>query len=113
MGLGLAMIVARLVHGARDLANVVPLVVRLLRYVSGVFFSIEARVAAIDDAPAWLGPVLEYQPGAVALTVVRQTLMSDLPLDWTTWAVAGGWAVVFVVTGFFIFWRAEGTYGRA
>lgn len=113
MGLGMAMIVARVVHAVRDLANVVPLVVRLLRYVSGVFFSIEARVAAIDDAPPWLGPALEYQPGAVSLTIVRQTLMSDLPLDWTAWAVAGGWAVFFLVTGFIVFWRAEGTYGRA
>ncbi|MFK5634326.1 ABC transporter permease [Ornithinimicrobium sp. LYQ103] len=113
MGLGMAMIVARVVHGARDLANVVPLFVRLLRYVSGVFFSIEARVAAIDDAPVWLGPLLEYQPGAVALTIVRQTLMSEMPLDWTTWAVAVGWAIFFLVTGFFVFWRAEGTYGRA
>ncbi|GGK73542.1 ABC transporter permease [Ornithinimicrobium pekingense] len=112
MGLGMAMLVARVVHAARDLANVVPLVVRLLRYVSGVFFSIEARVAAIDDAPVWLGPLLEFQPGAVALTIVRQTLMSGLPLDGTTWAVACGWAAFFLLTGFLVFWRAEGTYGR-
>lgn len=113
MGLGMAMIAARLVHAARDLANVVPLVVRLLRYISGVFFSIEARVAAIHSAPAWVGPLLEYQPAAVALTIVRQTLMSDAPLTWTAWAAASGWALLFLVIGFVVFWRAEGTYGRA
>jgi teichoic acid transport system permease protein len=113
MGLGMALVVSRVVHGARDLANLVPLVVRLLRYVSGVFFSIEARVAAIDGAPAWVGPLLQYQPAAVALDIVRQTLMQDVPLDVTSWAVAVGWAVVFVVGGFIVFWRAEGTYGRA
>ena len=113
MGLGMALVVSRVVHGARDLANLVPLVVRLLRYVSGVFFSIEARVAAIDGAPVWVGPVLQYQPVAVALDIVRQTLMQDVPLDLTSWAVAVGWAILFLIGGFFIFWRAEGTYGRA
>lgn len=113
MGLGIAMIVARVVHAVRDVANLVPLVVRLLRYVSGVFFSIEARVAAIDGAPAWVGPVMEYQPAAVALTLVREPLMAEHPVQWMTWVVAGGWATVFLVGGFLIFWRAEGTYGRA
>ncbi|GAA1171616.1 ABC transporter permease [Ornithinimicrobium humiphilum] len=113
MGLGMAMIVSRVVHAARDLANLVPLIVRLLRYVSGVFFSIEARVAAIDDPPVWIGPLLEYQPAAVALTVVRQTLMSDMPLRAADWIAAGGWAIFFLVAGFVVFWRAEGTYGRA
>lgn len=113
MGLGMALIVSRVVHGARDLANLVPLIVRLLRYVSGVFFSIEARVAAIDSAPIWVGPMLQYQPTAVALDIVRQTLMEESPLDLTTWAVAVFWAVFFVVCGFVVFWRAEGTYGRA
>lgn len=113
MGLGMALVISRVVHGARDLANLVPLVVRLLRYVSGVFFSIEARVAAIDGAPAWVGPLLQYQPVAVGLDIVRQTLMQGVPLDVTSWAVAVGWATIFVVGGFFVFWRAEGTYGRA
>lgn len=113
IGLGVSMIAARVVHGARDLANLVPLIVRLLRYVSGVFFSIEARVAAIDNAPAWVGPVLEYQPVAVALTLVRQTLISGQPLDLTTWLFGTGWALGFLICGFLVFWRAEGTYGRA
>lgn len=113
MGLGMAMIAARVVHAWRDTANLVPLVVRLLRYVSGVFFSIPARLAAVDGAPVVLELALRYQPAAVALDVVRETLMAGYPLRWETWAVASGWAVLFLVVGFVLFWRGEGTYGRA
>lgn len=113
MGLGIAMITARIVHAARDLANLVPLLVRLLRYVSGVFFSIEGQLSRFDDPPALIAAGLQYQPGAVALDVVRQTLMTEYPLQWTTWAAGVGWAVFFLVVGFLVFWRAEGTYGRA
>lgn len=113
MGVGMAMILARVVHAARDLFNLVPVAVRLLRYVSGVFFSIEARLAAIAGAPAWLGSVMEYQPFALGLTLGRQTLMQEYALDWVSWAVAAGWIVLLVGGGFLIFWRAEGTYGRA
>lgn len=113
MGLGMALIASRVVHGVRDLANLVPLLVRLLRYISGVFFSIDARVADIQSAPVWLGPVMQYQPAAVALDVVRETLMSSYTLDWRTWVISSAWALIFVVVGFVVFWRAEGTYGRA
>lgn len=113
MGAGLTMMAARLVHAVRDLANLVALVVRLLRYVSGVFFSIDVRIASIDGAPSWVGPLLEYQPVALALTLVRQTLMHEFPLQWSTWLAAIGWAVLLCGAGYLIFWRGEGTYGRA
>jgi len=113
MGLGISMLVSRAVHAVRDLANIVPLVTRLLRYVSGVFFSIEARFATIDEAPRWVGLALEYQPVAVSLTLVRETLLQGFALQWQTWAVATGWAVLLFVAGFIVFWRGEGTYGRA
>lgn len=113
MGLGLAMIAARVVHAVRDLHNLVPVAVRLLRYASGVFFSIEARVAAIEGAPAWLGPIMEFQPFALALTLVRQTLLSEFELDPAVWIAASAWAVGLSLLGLLVFWRGEGTYGRA
>lgn len=113
IGLGLAMIVARLVHAVRDLANLVPVAVRLLRYASGVFFSIETRISGIEGAPDWLGPVMELQPFALSLTLVRQTLLSEFALDPVVWLAAVGWAVGLLVVGLLVFWRGEGTYGRA
>ena len=112
MSLGLAMLTAPLVHAARDLGNLMPLVVRLLRYLSGVFFSVELQVERIGASGA-LAAALQYQPVAVALDVVRETIWAPAGLDPVTWAVAAGWALVFLVLGFLVFWRGEGTYGRA
>lgn len=104
---GLALIVARIVNSARDLANMVSVVVRLLRYVSGVFFSISHFVGS-----GAAGTILGYQPTAVSLTIARQALMHEDHVNIKTWAVAGGWAVLVPVVGMIVFWRAEETYGR-
>lgn len=113
MGMGIAMLTSRLVHGARDLANLMPLIVRLLRYISGVFFSIELQLERFESAHPAIGAVLEFQPAAVTLTLVRETLMVTQPLRAETWLVSIGWALVFLVGGFIVFWRGEGSYGRA
>ncbi|KGM12019.1 phosphate ABC transporter permease, partial [Cellulomonas bogoriensis 69B4 = DSM 16987] len=103
---GLGMLVARAASASRDVLNLVPLVVRLARYVSGVFFSIEAY------APGALGLVMQYQPVAVYLNLVRSCMLSGHPQDPVLWGVAAGWAVLFVVAGTYVFWRAEHRYGR-
>lgn len=113
VSLGLGMIGARVVHAVRDAANLVPLLVRLLRYVSGLFFSVESALARYPDAPQWLSMSLLHQPVASLLTLVREPLMEEYAVQWQTWAVSGGWAVVLLVGGFLIFWRGEGSYGRA
>lgn len=113
MCLGIALIGSRLVHAFRDLANLMSLITRLLRYVSGVFFSVEASIARFDGAPAWVGHVLEFQPVAVALTLVREPLMAEYPVQLQTWLVALAWAFGLLIGGFVFFWRGEGNYGRA
>lgn len=113
MCLAFALIGSRLVHAFRDLSNLMSLITRLLRYVSGVFFSVEASMARFEGAPAWIGHVLEYQPVAVALTLVREPLMGEYPVRWETWAVALAWAFGLLIVGFVYFWRGEGSYGRA
>ena len=104
---GISLIVARIVHTSRDLRNLVPLAVRLLRYVSGVFFSIQAYAGS-----GALGAAMLYQPFAVVLDIARQTLLAETPFNPTTWLVALGWAIVLPVFGIIFFWRAEATYGR-
>lgn len=104
---GVAFLAARIVQGTRDLKNVLPLVVRLMRYVSGVFFSISAYTANLS-----FGWVLEYQPIAVYLTLFRGVMMEEFPLSTLIWGVGGVWAVLFFVVGLIVFWRAEDRYGR-
>lgn len=104
---GIALIVARMVHTSRDLRNLVPLAVRLLRYVSGVFFSITAYAGQ-----GVLGTLMMYQPFALVLDLARQSLLEESTLNLTSWLVALAWAVVLTVCGMVFFWRAEATYGR-
>lgn len=107
--LGFAFIGARLVNTSRDMANLIPVLVRLLRYVSGVFFPV---VHYADRAPAVVAQVLTQQPFALMLTTGRQALLGDQPLVLTDWLVMTAWAVGVVLVGLVIFWWDEAKYGR-
>lgn len=107
INVGLALIVARLVHSSRDLRNLIPLVVRLLRYISGVFFSIDAYAGH-----GLIGTVMKYQPFALILDIARQALLGEFIFQPITWFVAAVWAIVLPIGGLIYFWRAEATYGR-
>jgi teichoic acid transport system permease protein len=87
----------------------------MLRYVSGIFFPVAefAQGALERGLPEWGAVILEYQPIAVSLTLVRETLMGELPVDPVTWIVATGWAVLLFGIGVVVFWQAEATYGRS
>lgn len=106
---GCAYMVARWVAVTPDLQNVIPYVMRFLMYGSGVIFPIERFLA---DRPAW--QFLEYQPMAVYLYLARSAVMDDpaYPASGLMWALGAGWALLFLVIGFVIFWRGEERYGR-
>jgi len=103
---GLAMFAARVVVGARDLRNLIPMAVRLLRYISGVFFLIPAFL------PGIFGTILNYQPVAVYLNLVRSIMLEEFPMDPQLWLIAIAWALGFFVIGFVVFWQGEDQYGR-
>lgn len=105
---GLSFITARLVNHSPDINNLLGPILRLLRYVSGVFFSIEAVVHKVGA----FGPFLEYQPFALALTAVRQTLLQESPINWVQLGILAAWAFGTFAAGFLFFWRGEGGYGR-
>jgi teichoic acid transport system permease protein len=104
---GAAFILARVVVGARDLRNIVPVAIRLLRYVSGVFYSIAHYV---DQG--LLGAIMYYQPVAVYLNLVRSALLEQFDASWDLWVAGGAWALVAIVAGYVLFWQAEERYGR-
>lgn len=106
---GLTLLVARASAQIRDLAQVLPFVMRAWLYLSGVFFSIPTITA---NAPAALGILMSINPGAVYIDLVRQSLLVEhTPLPYA-WPLAVGWAVLLLVGGFLFFWRAEDRYGR-
>jgi len=108
MTTGIAMIGAALVYRIRDASNLIPLITRMLRYVSGVFFVVSAYTSGVVEL------IMAYQPVAVVLTMLRQSLIGgeNFALTLDVWLVSVGWAVGLFVIGFVVFWWAEATYGR-
>lgn len=103
---GACMIAARIVVAARDLRNLIPMVVRVLRYGSGVFFSVQAYTSGA------IGLILEYQPVSLYLNLARSCLMGEVAMTPLMWLIGLGWSVLFFVVGFIVFWSAEDQYGR-
>ncbi|WP_448318921.1 ABC transporter permease [Streptomyces sp. CO7] len=111
---GLAMVLARLGAHTPDLAQLMPFVLRTWMYASGVMFSL-TQVAQRTDLPGWVFNILQWNPAAVYIDLMRFALIdsftaSQLPDH--VWLIAGGWALLAGLGGFVFFWKAEETYGR-
>ena len=106
---GVTLAVARVVAQTPDLNRVLPFVLRTWLYTSGVFYSIPVFGQRVPEAVRWL---LEVNPAAVYIDLVRTALLVEHdPLPYA-WPLAVGWAVVAALVGFVFFWRAETRYGR-
>ncbi|GAA4888820.1 ABC transporter permease [Streptomonospora salina] len=111
---GLALWAARLGSKSSDAAQWLPFVLRAWMYGSGVLYLVEDRAA---NAPAWALHLLDMQPAAVYIDLMRFALMNTenfgteyLPDH--VWMLALGWALLSLVAGFVYFYRAEEEYGR-
>lgn len=106
---GCAFMAARWVAMTPDLDNLLPHVMRILMYASGVIFSVDRFVGQFS----W-GWIVEYQPVAVYLYLVRSSLLDEpaYPPDAFMWLLGVIWAVLFGVIGFLVFWGGEERYGR-
>ncbi len=109
---GLALVMARLGSKTPDLAQLMPFIMRTWMYASGVMYSIPIM---LKDKPAWISDVLQLNPAAVYMDLIRFGLIDgygseNLPPHVWMWAV--GWAVLFGICGFVYFWKAEERYGR-
>jgi teichoic acid transport system permease protein len=114
---GLAFFMARIVATTPDLDNIIGFVMRVVMYGSGVIFPLAGyieRMEISESAKMVLGGVLEYQPVAVFLYLVRSCLTQEpsIPQSGLMWALGAGWAVLAFVIGFVVFWRGEERYGR-
>jgi teichoic acid transport system permease protein len=111
---GLALIFARLGSKTPDLAQLMPFVLRTWMYASGVMFSIPAMLAK-RDVPGWVTEVLQWNPAAVYMDLVRFAMIDGYDSTYLpshVWAIAVSWALLAGVVGFVYFWKAEERYGR-
>lgn len=110
--MGLALIMARAGSKTPDLAQLMPFVMRTWMYASGVMFSIPIM---LKDKPTWIADVLQWNPAAIYMDLMRFALIDGYGSDNLpphVWAVALGWAVLVAAGGFVYFWKSEERYGR-
>lgn len=112
---GISLIMARLGAKTPDIAQLMPFIIRVWMYTSGVMWSVEKLASGHQGIPDWVVMALRCQPGAVYIDMMRYALIdsfhaSQIPPH--AWALTLGWGVLFFVGGFIYFWRAEESYGR-
>jgi teichoic acid transport system permease protein len=107
--LGLAFFVARLSARVPDMTEILPFVARLWMYTSGVMYSVQVFTRG---HAAWVGQVMQLNPGYVYLTLDRHALLVGVPVTPSNWLIGAAWAVGTLVMGYLYFWRGEEEYGN-
>jgi teichoic acid transport system permease protein len=119
--IGISLAIARAGAFVRDIQQLLPFITRSWLYFSGVFFFIpEMAKKFADKGHPWVGHVLEANPGAVYIELMRTSLMQSFRqdlvpygVDYTRlWLYAVLWALIAFAGGFWYFYRAEERYGR-
>lgn len=102
---GVALAAGRATFHFRDIEQLLPYLLRLWMYLSGIFFT-------VDRIPeGWPRIVFELNPMYVFIRMARELLLEGGAHP-TVWALATGWALCALVAGFVFFQRQEGQYGR-
>ncbi len=107
--LGASLFIARVGASVRDMNQLLPFALRTWLYASGVFFSIEEQTKGLPELLRW---VLEANPAAAYIQLMRDLLIFEQVPDQWTWITCVFWAVCALIVGFLYFWRAEERYGR-
>ncbi len=105
MNLGLALFAARFTFHFADFSNLLPFLLRLGLYVSGVLIPINADLIP-NDALRW---TLQINPIYNVLEMTRQSVLGT-PLVARTWLLGTAWAVLLLAGGFAYFRRVEDRY---
>ncbi|MGH4032851.1 ABC transporter permease [Actinomycetota bacterium Odt1-20B] len=111
---GLALLFARLGSKVPDTAQLMPFILRVWMYMSGVMYSLSGQLKH-SSMPHWVGEVMQLNPASIYLDLMRFALIdsfkaSQLPPH--VWVLAAGWALAAGIGGFIYFWRGEEEYGR-
>jgi teichoic acid transport system permease protein len=106
---GASLFVARIGARVTDVTQLLPFILRTWLYVSGVFYSIAHFT---KNAPHVVKVLLDANPGAVYIELVRDALLQEHVAVTFAWPYAVMWAVGGLGVGFLYFYLAEETYGR-
>ena len=106
LGAGLALILARMATVVADIRELIPLVFRILFYLSGILFPVRAF---LEDNP--LLEYLVFNPIYAFVTLARHYTIGPEPDVAILWISAAAWSAGVAVIGLVFFSRAEHRYG--
>lgn len=118
---GLGLIVARMTDRIRDLANIIPYIFRLLFYLSGIIYSVDAFITPealerlnIPLSSATAKALFVIDPFYTYTELLRTLLMQgyEIPNEALTWFGAFAFAPVTFAVGLLYFRGGEKSYGR-
>jgi ABC-type polysaccharide/polyol phosphate export permease len=90
-----------------DLSNIVPLLLRLIFYMSGIFFSISTRI------PAPYNDILRrVNPVALVIDSFRRAILYAESLDWVALGIWFFIGILISVIGISIIQKYEGSYAK-
>jgi teichoic acid transport system permease protein len=107
---GLSFIFARIGAKIPDVSQMLPFVMRVWLYASGVMFSIDVVTRHMNPL---IGNILNANPAAEFMYLYRGALISSGPgSTLKEWFIALLWSVGTAAVGYVFFWKAEEEYGR-
>ena len=106
--LGFAFITARLTYRFRDLQELLPHVLRMMMYLSGVHWSAEFIGERTNGTVQWL---FERNPAYQFIAIARAAVYGQA-VSWTTWVELSAWSLVLLLVGFHFFTRGQADYAN-
>ncbi|WP_062524255.1 ABC transporter permease [Demequina rhizosphaerae] len=106
---GIALIAARLTVHLRDMTQIIPVITRLIMYMTGIFYSLEQVLA---DNPPWMLTVAQLNPVHDYIQMVRACVLEGQEVNTLIVVTAFVAAFGFFAAGIYFFWSAEERYGR-
>ncbi|MFC2176786.1 ABC transporter permease [Actinomycetota bacterium] len=116
--MGVSFVAARLNETFRDIQQILPIMFRLLFYLSGILYSVE-RFSEPDALgklpPEWVLSLADYfplNPWYSLTTLAKSAVLAEVSAPPEIWISAIAWAFGALVFGFIFFKRGERRYGR-
>ena len=102
---GLAFYTSRMTFHFQDVQQLLPYLLRILFYMSGIIF-------AIDQVDEPFRTILLINPMNAFVNIYREATLETPGSGPLSWEIALAWTVVLSITGFLYFRAAEAEYGR-
>jgi len=102
---GICLILSHFGVFIEDLANVISILLKLVFYFSGIFYSVSKRI------PAPFGKIMaKINPAAFVIEESRKVLLYGQNMDWGFWAIWFGISIIICIIGIRTIYKNENNY---